>query len=69
MYSDNYSDHYSKTSGRLWQYCKDILAIDNNGNIVNFNVDNATDSFDCKAKIISQIGNNSVIFGELLKCL
>ena len=26
-----YSDNYSKTSGRLWQYCKDIPAIDNNG--------------------------------------
>ena len=31
-----YSDHYSKTSGRLWQYCKDIPAIDNNNAIVNF---------------------------------
>ena len=25
-----YSDNYSKTSGNLWQYCKDILAVDNN---------------------------------------
>ena len=26
-----YSDNYSKTSGSLLQYCKDIPAIDNNG--------------------------------------
>ena len=38
-----YSDDYSKTSGRLWQYCKDIPAVDNNGDIVCFNRANATD--------------------------
>ena len=32
-----YSDNYSETSGRLWQYCKDIPAVDNNNSIVNFN--------------------------------
>ena len=32
-----YSDNYSKTSGSLWQYCKDIPAVNNNGDIVNFN--------------------------------
>ena len=31
-----YSDNYSKTSGSLWQYCKDIPAVNNNGNIVEF---------------------------------
>ena len=31
-----YSDNYSKTSGSLWQYCKDIPAVDNNNAIVNF---------------------------------
>ena len=30
-----YSDNYSKTSGSLWQYCKDIPAVDNNNAIVN----------------------------------
>ena len=25
-----YSDNYSKTSGSLWQYCKDILAVNRN---------------------------------------
>ena len=37
-----YSDNYSKTSGSLWQYCKDILAVNNNGDIVDFNGANAT---------------------------
>ena len=31
-----YSDNYSKPSGSLWQYCKDIPAVDNNNAIVNF---------------------------------
>ena len=30
------SDNYSKTSGSLWQYCKDIPAVNNNGDIVIF---------------------------------
>ena len=40
-----YSDNYSKTSGSLWQYCKDIPAVDNNNAIVNFTnlTDNPTD--------------------------
>ena len=29
-----YSDNYSKTSGSLWQYCKDIPAVDDDGYIV-----------------------------------
>ena len=31
-----YSDNYSKTSGSLWQYCKDIPAVNNNGNILDW---------------------------------
>ena len=35
MYSlIEYSNNYSETSGSLWQYCKDIPAVDDNGNIV-----------------------------------
>ena len=45
-----YSDNYSKTSGSLWQLCKDIRAVNNNGDIVEFNGANATDSFNFKAK-------------------
>ena len=40
-----YSDNYSKTSGSLWQYQKDIPAVDNNGAIVDFKGANATESF------------------------
>ena len=46
-----YSDNYSKTSGSLWQYCKDIPAVNNAGNIVDFDGANATDSFNFKTKI------------------
>ena len=46
-----YSDNYSKTSGSLWQYCKEIPAVGDNGDVVNFNGANATDSFNFKAKI------------------
>ena len=80
-----YGDNYSKTSGSLWQYCKEILAVNNAGNIVDFNRANATDSFNFKTKMTSQTAANNnngniagrvdvetmveVIFGELLKCL
>ena len=40
-----YSDNYSKTSGSWWQYCKKIPAINDNGEIFDFNGANATDSF------------------------
>ena len=55
-----YSDNYSKTSAILWQYCKEILAV-NNGNIVDFNGANATDSFNYKTKITGQTNNNGRI--------
>ena len=32
-----YNDNYSIKSGSLWQYCKDIPAVNDNGNIVDFN--------------------------------
>ena len=55
------SDNYSKTSGSLWQYCKNIPAVNNNGNIVDFNGANATDSFNFKIKITGQTDNNGRI--------
>ena len=54
-----YSNNYSKTSGSLWQYCKDISAADNNGNVVNFSGANATDSFNFKTKIKGQTAANN----------
>ena len=56
-----YSDNYSKTSGNLWQYCKDIPAVDDNDAIVGFNVANATDSFNFKTKITGQTNNDGRI--------
>ena len=45
-----YSDNYSKTSGSLWQYCKEIPAVNEAGNIADFDGANATDSFSFKKK-------------------
>ena len=42
----------------MWQYCKDIPALDNNNAIVNFTDNNLTDSFNFKAKIIGQTEND-----------
>ena len=48
-----YSNNYRETSGSLWQYCKEIPAVNDNENIVDFNGANATDSFNFKAKIMT----------------
>ena len=61
-----YSDNYSKTYGSLWQYCKEIPAIDNNVDISNFNGANATDSFNFKTKITGQTNNNGIINVEIM---
>ena len=58
-----YSDNYSKTSGSLWQYCKDIPAVNNDGDIVNFNEANATDSFTFKTKVTGQTNDDGEING------
>ena len=56
-----YSDNYSKTCGSLWQYCKEIPTLNNDGNIADFNGANATDSFNFKTKITGQTDNNGRI--------
>ena len=56
-----YSDNYSKTSGSLWQYCKEIPAVNDDGDIVDFNGANATDSFNFKAKITGQTGDDGKV--------
>ena len=61
-----YSDNYSKTSGSLWQYCKEIPAVDNDGDITDFNGANATDSFNFKTKITAQTNNNGTINVEIM---
>ena len=52
-----YSDNYSKSSGSLWQYCKDTPKVDNNNAIVNFSDNNVTGSFNFKVKITGQTGD------------
>ena len=54
-----YSDNYSKTCGSLWQYCKEIPTLNNDGNIADFNGANATDSFNFKTKITDQTAANN----------
>ena len=56
-----YSDNRSKTSGSLWQYCKDIPAVNNNGDIADFNRANATDSFNLKKTITGQTDGDGEI--------
>ena len=53
-----YSDNYEKTTGSLWQYCKDIPALDANDEIVVFTGNNVTDSFNFKAKITGETGDD-----------
>ena len=53
-----YSDNYSKTCGSLWQYCKDIPAVDDDSDIVIFNGANDTDSLIFKSKIIGKTNDD-----------
>ena len=48
-----YSDNYSKTSRILWQYCRDVPAVnDDGGEITDFTEGNATtDLFNVKVKL------------------
>ena len=48
------SDNYSKTSGSLWQYTKDITEVNNDNAIIDFTNNNLTDSFDFKVKMDGQ---------------
>ena len=61
-----YNDNYSKTSGSLWQHCKDILAVNNNNEIVNFNNDNPTDSFNFKVKMTGEAGDDGTKNVEIM---
>ena len=62
-----YSDNYSKTTGSLWQHCKDIPARSNNNNaIIIFTDNNLTDSFNFKVKFTGQTGNNGTKDVEIM---
>ena len=59
MYNSiEYSDNYSKVSRILWQYCRDVPAVNNDGTIIDFTEANACDSFNLKEKLIGQTENN-----------
>ena len=61
-----YSDNYAKTSERLWQYCKDIPPVNDNNEIVAFTEANLTDSFNFKAKITGQTGDDGTKNVEIM---
>ena len=60
-----YSDNYVKTTGSLWQYCKDIPARNDN-EIIEFTGDNLTDSFNFKVKFTGQTGDNETKNVEIM---
>ena len=61
-----YSDNYAKTTGSLWQYCKDIPALNANDKIIAFDVNNVTDSFNFKTKLTGRTGNNGTKDVEIM---
>ena len=61
-----YSDIMQKTTGSLWQYCKDIPARDANNIIEEFTGGNTTDSFNFKANITGQTGNGGTKDVEIM---
>ena len=61
-----YSDNYAKTTGSLWQYCKDIPARNNNNEITEFTGGNTTDSFNFKAKITGRTENGGAKNVEIM---
>ena len=61
-----YGNNYSKTSVSLWQYCKEIPAVNNVADIADFNGANATDSFNFKTKITGQTNNDGRIDVEIM---
>ena len=61
-----YSDNYAKTTGSLWQYCKYIPARNANDEIIIFDVNNVTDSFNFKVKFTGQTGNDGTKDVEII---
>ena len=61
-----YSDNYAKTTGSLWQYCKDIPALNANDEIIIFAEGNLTDPFNFKVKITGRTGNGGTKDVEIM---
>ena len=68
-----YSDAYSKTSGRLWQYYGDKPALEDNGNIIDFPANNKNRaSFKCNQQMTWKTVNGETQNVEIiapLNCL
>ena len=56
-----YSDNYSKVSGRLWQHYRDRQALTDFAATSNFHAANKSASFKFKQKITGNAGNANVI--------
>ena len=50
----------------MWQYCKDIPAVDNNNAIVNFSENNLTESFNFEVKMSGQTGDGGTKNVEIM---
>ena len=61
-----YGDNYSKISGSLWKYCKEIPVVNNAGDIIGFNGAYATDSSNFKTKRTRQTNNDGIINVEIM---
>ena len=61
-----YSDNYAKTTGSLWQYCKDIPALNANNAVTAFDANNFTDSFNFKVKITGRTGKDGTKDVEIM---
>ena len=62
-----YSDNYLKTSGILWKCYRDVPALNDNGVIVDFTVNNATTKlFNFKEKITGQKDSNGTVNVEII---
>ena len=61
-----YSDNYSKTSGILFQYYRDVPTVDNEGATIDFTEANVTDSFNLKVKVTGQTGGNDTKCFEIM---
>ena len=53
-----YKDTWPKTSGSLWQYCRNKPSVNDNGVIIAFNAAKVTDSSSFKEKVIGQTDDN-----------
>ena len=61
-----YSDNYAKTTGSLWQYCKDIPALNANDEITEFTVGYVTESFNFEVKITGRTGDDGTKDVEIM---